>query len=649
MPADFGIYRNRSGNTGRHVLPTAIGQLKRFRFRPSAVLLSLIFSVLFSALYPQQATDSFHSTDPTDQTQKLINTYLSNTGDAPHKIRRLLDLSNKDQANRDFKGRMEKIQIALILEKYVKEPCRATFDLNFTMGEIFREINIQYAVFYYQKAIDIGKQSKEPTELFTTYNILAGFYLKLHDHQSVLKSYHSAMLEAAKGSTVAVSSVNNNIGWFYSKIGKDDSAMVYFQKAAAYYDKNTTNDDLYANIIENMAKVYERRGQKDKALEIFNGNDRLYKRENNFGKLIANRINIFRVKTPLNEQEVQRSLDSLAGMIEKHAERIDPRDVLPLYQFACEYFIGKKNVANAGYYYKKCDQLKDSITKKDIETSGTITNALLQVQTHGFKAEYKLYQLELQAAKEASDKNKIIAVLFLISAVLMLIALTFFTQKRKKELELTKQMAAAGLKAKELEAKAIKAELENTRLNSEAEMQKKDMERRMIENAFEMERLLTKAELGKHELERRAIQNELELKKKDLTNVILLNTKVHESNKEMIGRLQDLSSKSDLQKSLKDLIADLKSKSLVGERLSSLQTNIDYLNTEFYQKLKLKFPNLTKAEVELCGYMLINLSSKDIAVLKNVEPASVKMSKTRLRKKLGINPEDDLLNFIKAL
>ncbi|MCD6016986.1 MAG: hypothetical protein K0S53_107 [Bacteroidetes bacterium] len=608
----------------------------------------LFFLFSFSTVYGQE--NQYPLSDSTnDAAQNLFTQYLSTTNYAQSKIIKLIDLASKDASKGDFSSRMEKIQIALILEKYVEAPCRATFDLNFTMGDIYRDINLQYAIFYYDKAIDIGQRSKEPTDLFTVHNILAGLYLKTHDHKRALNCYENAMMEAIKSGTVAISSVNNNIGWFYSKIGEDDSAMVYFNKARSFYSENTADDDLYANILENIAKVEERKGNHREALKIYFINDDFYRRGNNIGDFVSNRLNIFRTRLAMNDPGIEKSIDSLTNVVEKNPGSIDLYDALNFYKFSFDYFINKNNSRRSEFFNKRYEQLKDTIIKRDLYKANTLTNALLKVQSHNFKNEYDVYKAELQAAQDSSYKNKIIAFLFLISAVLMLLALAFFTQKRRKEFELAEKMAAARLMEKELEAKAIIVDLENARLNTETQMQKKDIERKSIENEFERERLIAKAELENKDLERRAMQNELELKKKDLTHMILLNTQVYESNKEMIELLQGISSSEDIQRSLKNLLTDLRAKNQVGERLSALQNNIDHLNTEFYQKLKLKFPDLTKTEIELCGYIMINLSNKDIALLKNVEPGSVKMSKTRLRKKLGINPDTNLLNFIKTI
>ena len=100
---------------------------------------------------------------------------------------------------------------------------------------------------------------------------------------------------------------------------------------------------------------------------------------------------------------------------------------------------------------------------------------------------------------------------------------------------------------------------------------------------------------------------------------------------------------------MRALLIELQSQNQISDRSIGLQSNIDSVNAEFYDNLKTKFPDLTKSEAELCGYIRIKLSTKDISILKNVAAASVKMGKNRLRKKLGLSPEADLYQFVSEI
>lgn len=64
-------------------------------------------------------------------------------------------------------------------------------------------------------------------------------------------------------------------------------------------------------------------------------------------------------------------------------------------------------------------------------------------------------------------------------------------------------------------------------------------------------------------------------------------------------------------------------------------------NQHFQGQLKRRFPELTAYDLRLCTYLKSNLTTKEIAVLLNITPDSVKKAKHRLRKKIGALPNLD--------
>ena len=70
---------------------------------------------------------------------------------------------------------------------------------------------------------------------------------------------------------------------------------------------------------------------------------------------------------------------------------------------------------------------------------------------------------------------------------------------------------------------------------------------------------------------------------------------------------------------------------------------------EFYSLLLKKYPNLTLNERKLCALLRLELSSKDIAILTFQNPQSIDVARYRLRKKLGLSTEENLMDFLLTL
>jgi DNA-binding CsgD family transcriptional regulator len=73
------------------------------------------------------------------------------------------------------------------------------------------------------------------------------------------------------------------------------------------------------------------------------------------------------------------------------------------------------------------------------------------------------------------------------------------------------------------------------------------------------------------------------------------------------------------------------------------------VHQDFILRLKETYPALTPKELRLCAYLRMNLSSKEIAPLMNISVRGLEISRYRLRKKLNINHEVNLTDFILSL
>src|SRR5699024_8700294 len=70
------------------------------------------------------------------------------------------------------------------------------------------------------------------------------------------------------------------------------------------------------------------------------------------------------------------------------------------------------------------------------------------------------------------------------------------------------------------------------------------------------------------------------------------------------------------------------------------------VHTGFFEALKQQAPTLTTSELRLSALVKLNLTIKEIATILNITPDSVKTARYRLRKKLDMNTEDDLSEFM---
>lgn len=162
-----------------------------------------------------------------------------------------------------------------------------------------------------------------------------------------------------------------------------------------------------------------------------------------------------------------------------------------------------------------------------------------------------------------------------------------------------------------------------------------------------------KSYLSEKEIENSLLQEDLEKvkisEKEALEKLMLLGGGMVE-NKDIFDHiLNELSAaKKTGSINAKDIELSIKNRE---NKIDDREVFIYYLQKiqeGFMQKLKAKYPKLTETELKLCGLISLNLPSKKIATLLNVEAKSLEIYRYRIRKKIGLSGEDDLVSFFKS-
>ena len=144
--------------------------------------------------------------------------------------------------------------------------------------------------------------------------------------------------------------------------------------------------------------------------------------------------------------------------------------------------------------------------------------------------------------------------------------------------------------------------------------------------------------------------NLLENKKKELVSNTLRIVQISELNNSMIADLSSLTEYTNDQGA--EIIRRALSKFSLNTSESfwkEFEHRFLSVHESFYKRLSELFPYLTPGEIKLCAFLRLNLSSKDIAAITFQNPQSVDMARYRLRKKMALNPNENLVDFLMNL
>lgn len=151
-------------------------------------------------------------------------------------------------------------------------------------------------------------------------------------------------------------------------------------------------------------------------------------------------------------------------------------------------------------------------------------------------------------------------------------------------------------------------------------------------------------------LRNEALRSEMSYKNKELANATL----------HLIQKNKTLTSlKTDLSKLLRNVPAENNEKQLINNLLKKVNKDLrnekswelfnnyfDEVHQDFINRLKEQYSDLSPKELRLCAYLRMNISSKEIAPLMNISVRGVEISRYRLRKKLKLDHNTNLTEFI---
>lgn len=175
------------------------------------------------------------------------------------------------------------------------------------------------------------------------------------------------------------------------------------------------------------------------------------------------------------------------------------------------------------------------------------------------------------------------------------------------------------------------------------------------------------------EQEQQTYQHKLELAESEKETVRLRNEKLNDEikhknaelasstmhlvqKKELIVKLkkelQQIQKNSQVEtnkKELKKLIKTLSEEAKLDDEWENFSKHFNNVHGDFLSILKKKFPNLSPHNLRLCAYLRMNLSSKEIAPLMGISIRGVEVNRYRLRKKLDLSTEVNLIEYLLSI
>lgn len=145
------------------------------------------------------------------------------------------------------------------------------------------------------------------------------------------------------------------------------------------------------------------------------------------------------------------------------------------------------------------------------------------------------------------------------------------------------------------------------------------------------------------------LKEEIAVKSRDLTSTSLLISRFNELSYILGKKLKIL--KTNLSQRGKEMgivkdMEELISQFVSEHDLTQFKQYYEQISPEYYEQLDILYPDLTTSEKQLCGLISLNLSTKEISSLMDRSIGSIEVSKTRIRKKMNIGNDINLVDIL---
>lgn len=169
---------------------------------------------------------------------------------------------------------------------------------------------------------------------------------------------------------------------------------------------------------------------------------------------------------------------------------------------------------------------------------------------------------------------------------------------------------------------------------------------------FEAQEQKRLAQLNKQEkeivtLKSERLQADLSHKSKELASATMLIMNHEEFLNDLKKDIQQSALTGKIQKKQSEQLVEKINQNLSEEdEWSVFQENFDLIHKNFFRNLKSTYPDLTPADLRLCALLRLNYTTKEIARMQNLSLRGVEAARYRLRKKIDIQENEDLVSFM---
>lgn len=415
-------------------------------------------------------------------------------------------------------------------------------------------------------------------------------------YQKSLEACHEAFLQNNKFPLLQRQLILfNNIGSVYLTRNNTDSAAFNFMKAIEI-NRKIKNESFSASLFNNMGIIFKTRKNYDSAFYYYNKAFAIRQQLHDTAGMAQVLNNLGDCFTLVND--LQSAIESLTLALDYSKRTQNLVSQLKAANFLTIAYERTADFKKSLEYQRLYNLIKDSINSQEQLRK----TANLEIQ---YSFEKQLRENELNQEIKLISKQRKALIFMIISAIFCSLFIILFLLNRNKKIRLKQNKLY--LESLELEGKNLA-------------------------------------------LEKRNLENELDFRNRELATHVMYLLKKNEFIASVSERLIDLKNKLSTANNsgLQDIVREMKS-NIDHTVWNEFEVRFQNVHQNFYKNLQARFPDLTPNERKLCAFIRLNMTIKDIGALTYQSENSIRVARIRMRKKLGLERDENLIAFLQEI
>jgi len=483
-------------------------------------------------------------------------------------------------------------------EAYASQALKLSQQINFKKGIAYANFRLSTVFIHFEfdfvenlalQALELAKEMDDSILMARVYNTLGLLKRNLKLNEDALSYYNQSLnIYLRQNQDSVAAAIYSNLGELHSEIHDDSLSLSYYRKALDINRKTKNYSWMTINYL-NIGSYLIEHGKPKEGFDYLEQGMTIAE-DHGFNRLYPYLyINYSHYYSLMGDE--QQAIYYANKTLQSARDNDNKLQELEALINLKEEYLKISEINKANQYLEEIITVKDSINKhkrlKELD--------LLELR-YKFEEERNEQELDTALLKAKLYRNELTIVLIILVAGVVIFTLVFlFVTQRSK------------IRRKTLEQK-------NT--------------------------LLEKEKLSK----------DLEFKNKELTTNVLYLLKKNEFISGISKKLKTINFDSfdKDENTIGQIISEL-DKSISNDNWEDFEVRFQEVHVGFYNHLSKEFPTLTPNELRLCAFLRLNMTSKEIAEITFQSIDSIRTARYRLRKKLNLEREDNLVAFLTKL